>query len=63
MPLKSMREVVADCSAAGCVHASYAVSPIPVMVIGAAAKATKPVQEAVPAHVTVEVAAPAPPAM
>ena len=63
LPLKSINDVVADCPAAGCVQASYDARPLPVIVIGEAPKATKPVQEAVPAQVTVVVAAPAPPAI
>jgi hypothetical protein len=63
LPLKSIREVVALCPAAGCVQASYAVSAELEMVIGEEPKATKLVQEALPEQETVVVAAPAPPAM
>ena len=60
--MKSMREVVADCPAAGCVHASYEERPDPVIVTGAEPRTVKPVQDAVPAQETVVVETPYTPA-
>ncbi len=55
-PLKSMSDVVADWFAAGCVHASYAVRPVPVSVIGAAPITVKPEHVTEPAQVAEVVA-------
>ena len=55
-PLNTISEVVADCPADGCVHASYEERPDPVIVIGEEPITVKPVQDAVPAQETVVVA-------